>query len=40
MIAQREERRAEEEKRATPPTEEQVAKVRELLRSVKLRRVA
>ena len=40
MLAQREERRAEEVKTATPPTPEQVEKVRDLLRSVKLRRVA
>ena len=40
MIEQREVRRAEEQKQAAPPTEEQVARVRELLRSVKLRRVA
>lgn len=40
LIEQREQRKAEEQKTLTPPTDEQVAKVRELLRSVKLRRVA
>lgn len=40
MLAQREERRAEEQKQAEPPTPEQVAKVRDMLKSVKLRRVA
>jgi hypothetical protein len=44
MIAAREQRReeaaAQEQKRAQPPTEEEKVRVRELLRSCKIRRVA
>lgn len=40
LLEQREQRKADDAKVLTPPTDEQVAKVRELLKSVKLRRVA
>lgn len=40
IIAAREERRAEAQKASQPPTDEEKARVRELLKSVRLRRVA
>ena len=40
LIAQREQRREVEQAVAAPPTQEQVEKVRDMLKSVRLRRVA